>query len=100
MALGEPLQTTTLVRLDEPRLSLAAMGIVKAVAHFLESPRYWILGRVLEYFRRWSIRLEEIGFCKPRRRLCLIREVCTHTMPIIIGLQWVVGNPTTHQRRI
>lgn len=43
MALGEPLQTTTLVRLDEPRLSLAAMGIVKAVAHFLESPIIMIL---------------------------------------------------------
>lgn len=43
MALGDPLQTTVLARLPEPRLSLAAMGIVKAVAHFLESPIIMVL---------------------------------------------------------
>ena len=43
MALGQPLQTAVLARLADPRLTLAAMGIVKAVAHFLESPIIMIL---------------------------------------------------------
>ena len=43
MALGSPLQTAVLARLPDPRLSLAAMGIVKAIAHFLESPIIMIL---------------------------------------------------------
>lgn len=38
MAVGDPLQTMTLTRLADPQLTLAAVGIVKAVANFMESP--------------------------------------------------------------
>jgi len=38
MALGDPLLAITLTRLERPELSLAALGMVKAVANFLESP--------------------------------------------------------------
>lgn len=43
MALGDPLQTTALTRLDHPQASLAAMGVVKSIAVFLESPIIMIL---------------------------------------------------------
>lgn len=43
MAVGDPLQTMTLARLDSPQVNLAAMGILKAVANFLESPIIMIL---------------------------------------------------------
>ena len=43
MALRNPLQISTVSRLDNPRASLAAMGIVKALANFLESPIIMIL---------------------------------------------------------
>ena len=43
MALGDPLQTMTLARLAQPSVHLAAMGILKAVANFLESPIIMIL---------------------------------------------------------
>ncbi len=38
MALGDPLQVMALTRLSNPTVSLAVMGIIKAVANFLESP--------------------------------------------------------------
>lgn len=38
MALGDPLLAITLTRLPSPEVSLAALGIVKAVANFWESP--------------------------------------------------------------
>jgi hypothetical protein len=43
MALGDPLQISTVSRLDNPKASLAAMGVVKALANFLESPIIMIL---------------------------------------------------------
>jgi hypothetical protein len=43
MALGDPLQISTVSRLENPKASLAAMGIVKALANFLESPIIMIL---------------------------------------------------------
>jgi len=43
MALGDPLQISTVSRLDNPKASLAAMGIVKALANFLESPIIMVL---------------------------------------------------------
>lgn len=43
MALGDPLQISTVSRLGNPKASLAAMGIVKALANFLESPIIMIL---------------------------------------------------------
>ena len=38
MALGDPLLAMTLTRLPGPQANLAALGVVKAVANFLESP--------------------------------------------------------------
>lgn len=38
MALGDPLVTGTLTHMAQPQLSLAAVGVAKAVAVFLESP--------------------------------------------------------------
>jgi hypothetical protein len=43
MALGDPLQISTVSRLGNPKASLAAMGVVKALANFLESPIIMIL---------------------------------------------------------
>ena len=43
MALGDPMQIFTVSRLGNPQASLAAMGVVKAVANFLESPIIMIL---------------------------------------------------------
>lgn len=43
MALGDPLQISAVSRLDHPKASLAAMGVVKALANFLESPIIMIL---------------------------------------------------------
>ncbi|MBT9582935.1 hypothetical protein IV102_06270 [bacterium] len=43
MALGDPLQISAVSRLSNPKESLAAMGIVKALANFLESPIIMVL---------------------------------------------------------
>ena len=43
MALGDPMQISTVSRLSNPKASLAAMGVVKALANFLESPIIMIL---------------------------------------------------------
>ncbi len=43
MAAGDPLQSMTLTRLPDPQLNLAAVGIVKALANFLESPVIMVL---------------------------------------------------------
>jgi Na+-driven multidrug efflux pump len=43
MALGDPLQISAVSRLSNPKASLAAMGVVKALANFLESPIIMIL---------------------------------------------------------
>ncbi len=43
MAAGDPLQSMTLTRLPDPQLNLAAVGIVKALANFLESPIIMVL---------------------------------------------------------
>lgn len=43
MAAGDPLITTTLARLPNPTLNLAAMGIAKAIAIFFESPIIMLL---------------------------------------------------------
>jgi len=43
MALGDPLQISTVSRLGNPKASLAAMGVVKALANLLESPIIMIL---------------------------------------------------------
>ena len=43
MALGDPLQTMTLSRLPSPQETLAGVGVVKAIAVFLESPIIMIL---------------------------------------------------------
>ncbi len=43
MALGDPLQTTALTRLPQAQETLAAMGVVKSIAVFLESPIIMIL---------------------------------------------------------
>lgn len=43
MALGDPLQTMALTRLPHAQESLAAMGVVKSIAVFLESPIIMIL---------------------------------------------------------
>jgi progressive ankylosis protein len=43
MALGDPLQTTTLAHLPDARNNLAAVGIAKSIAIFFESPIIMIL---------------------------------------------------------
>lgn len=43
MALGDPLQTMALTRLPQPQETLASIGVVKAIAVFLESPIIMIL---------------------------------------------------------
>lgn len=43
MALGDPLQAMALTRLPQPQTTLAAMGVVKAVANLLESPIIMLL---------------------------------------------------------
>lgn len=43
MALGDPLQTMTLARLPDAPVQLASLGILKAIANFLESPIIMIL---------------------------------------------------------
>lgn len=43
MALGDPLLAVTLTRLPSPAVQLAALGVVKAVAVFLESPIIMVL---------------------------------------------------------
>lgn len=43
MALGDPLQISTVSRLANPQAGLAAMGVVKALANFLESPIIMLL---------------------------------------------------------
>ncbi|MEW6280206.1 MAG: hypothetical protein AB1758_16380 [Candidatus Eremiobacterota bacterium] len=43
MALGDPLQTMTLARLADPQVTLAAVGVIKAVANLLESPIIMVL---------------------------------------------------------
>lgn len=43
MALGDPLQISTVSRLEQPKAGLAAMGVVKALANFLESPIIMVL---------------------------------------------------------
>lgn len=43
MALGDPLQTMALTRLPDAQATLAGMGVVKAIAVFLESPIIMIL---------------------------------------------------------
>jgi len=43
MALGDPLQTVALARLPDPQVSLAALGVVKAIANLLESPIIMVL---------------------------------------------------------
>jgi progressive ankylosis protein len=43
MALGDPLTTTTLAHLPDPRNNLAAIGVAKAIAIFCESPIIMLL---------------------------------------------------------
>lgn len=43
MALGDPLTTTTLAHLPDPRTNLAAVGVAKAIAIFCESPIIMLL---------------------------------------------------------
>ncbi len=43
MALGDPLTTTTLAHLPDPRTNIAAIGIAKAIAIFCESPIIMLL---------------------------------------------------------
>ncbi|AFY95895.1 hypothetical protein [Chamaesiphon minutus] len=43
MALGDPLTTTTLARLPDPRTNIAAVGVAKAIAIFCESPIIMLL---------------------------------------------------------
>jgi progressive ankylosis protein len=43
MALGDPLTTTTLAHLADPRTNIAAVGIAKAIAIFCESPIIMLL---------------------------------------------------------
>jgi progressive ankylosis protein len=43
MALGDPLTTTTLAHLPDPRTNIAAVGVAKAIAIFCESPIIMLL---------------------------------------------------------
>jgi progressive ankylosis protein len=43
MALGDPLTTTTLAHLSDPRTNIAAVGVAKAIAIFCESPIIMLL---------------------------------------------------------
>lgn len=43
MTAGDPLQSMALTRLPDPQLNLAAIGIVKALANFVESPIIMVL---------------------------------------------------------
>ncbi|WP_310485815.1 hypothetical protein [Chamaesiphon sp. VAR_48_metabat_403] len=43
MALGDPLTTTTLAHLPDPRTNIAALGVAKAIAIFCESPIIMLL---------------------------------------------------------
>ena len=43
MALGDPLTTTTLAHLPDPRTNIAAVGVAKAIAVFCESPIIMLL---------------------------------------------------------
>ena len=43
MALGDPLTTTTLAHLPDPRANIAAVGVAKAIAIFCESPIIMLL---------------------------------------------------------
>ncbi len=43
MALGDPLTTTTLAHLADPRTNIAALGVAKAIAIFCESPIIMLL---------------------------------------------------------
>ncbi len=43
MALGDPLTTTTLAHLPDPRTNIAAIGVAKAIAIFCESPIIMLL---------------------------------------------------------
>ena len=67
MALGDPLQISTVSRLGNPKASLAAMGVVKALANFLERPIIMIL--------QTSTALSG----DRRARHCLARFVCRHS---------------------
>lgn len=62
MALGDP-DGPTVSRLGNPQASLAAMGVVKAVANFLESPIIMILQTSTALSRTAGLVIAFRGLC-------------------------------------
>jgi progressive ankylosis protein len=100
MALGDPLTTTTLAHLPDPRTNLAAVGVAKAIAIFCESPIIMLLhaSNALAPSQAsrqalWKFTLIASGLMSLLLALTTIPFVFT-----IVGEGWLGVSPTLSER--
>jgi progressive ankylosis protein len=99
MALGDPLTTTTLAYLPDPRTNIAALGVAKAIAIFCESPIIMLLpasnalaGNQTSRRALWRFALIASGVMSLILALTAIPVVFA-----IVGVGWLGVSPSLSQ---
>ena len=100
MALGDPLTTTTLAHLPDPRTNIAAIGVAKAIAIFCESPIIMLLhaSNALAVTRSSRQALWKFALIASGAMSLLLALVTIPAIFAIVGEGWLGVSPSLSNR--